>query len=207
MLVHRDQDARVVPRPFAGMVSVCADHPARGSEHSGVQRRTAGSHEPPAAITDADVDREAAASGRLAVVAEARHLLLGRRQCGTDRMVDRDLHEQLTLAAVAQLESGGAEREFPAGVRVLDNWRSDEHAAVLFWADRELDVWGSGEAVLHHVDLELVDGIWHGPGGGGAGTFSAAEILGDLVAACTASVAAPLIRCGLHERSPARRWR
>lgn len=100
-------------------------------------------------------------------------------------MVDRDLHEQLTRAAIARLESGGAESEHPAGVRVLDKWRSGEYAAVLFWADRELDVWGSGEAVLHHVDLELVDGIWHGRGGGGAGTFSAGDILGNL-------------GCGLH---------
>jgi hypothetical protein len=100
-------------------------------------------------------------------------------------MVDRGLLEQLTHAAIARLEPGGAEIELPAGVRVLDNWRSAEYAAVLFWADRELDVWGSGEAVLHHVDLKLVDGIWHGCGRGGAGTFSAAEILGDL-------------GCGLH---------
>ena len=51
---------------------------------------------------------------------------------------------------------------------------------MLFWADRELDAWGFGEAVLHHVDLEWVDGIWRGHGAGGAGTFNAAEILGDL---------------------------
>ena len=41
-------------------------------------------------------------------------------------------------------------------------------------------MWGFGEAVLHHVDLEWVDGVWQGHGGGGAGAFSAAEILGDL---------------------------
>ena len=95
-------------------------------------------------------------------------------------MVDRDLHRQLSLAAVVRLESGDAEVDLPAGVRVLDCWRSGEHGAVLFWADRELDAWGFGEAVLHHVDLEWVDGIWRGHGGGGAGTFNAAEILGDL---------------------------
>ena len=44
------------------------------------------------------------------------------------------------------------------------------------WARRM----GFGEAVLHHVDLEWVDGIWRGHGGGGAGTFNAAEILDDL---------------------------
>ncbi|MGB0098399.1 MAG: hypothetical protein WBP81_38400 [Solirubrobacteraceae bacterium] len=122
-------------------------------------------------------------------------------------MVDRDLHKQLTLAAAARLESGGAEINLPAGVRVLDSWRSGDHAAVLFWADRELDVWESGEAVLHHVDLELVDEIWHGRGGVEPAPSAPPRSSAISVAACIAWVAAPLIRCALHERSQARRWR
>ena len=96
-------------------------------------------------------------------------------------MLNRDLHGQLRRAAAARLEAGPeAELGLPAGARILDTWRSGEHAAVLFWADRELDAWGWGQAVVHHVDLQLVDGVWRGRGGGGAGTQSAAEILADL---------------------------
>ena len=96
-------------------------------------------------------------------------------------MLDRDLHRQLRRVAAARLEAGPeAELVLPAGARILDTWRSGEHAAVLFWADGELDAWGFGHAVLRHVDLRLVDGVWQGRGGGGAGTHSAAEILADL---------------------------
>ena len=51
---------------------------------------------------------------------------------------------------------------------------------MLFWVNRELDLWGFGHAVLHHVDLELIDGAWRGRGGGGGGTFSASEILAEM---------------------------
>jgi hypothetical protein len=50
-------------------------------------------------------------------------------------------------------------------------------AAVLFWIDRELDLWGWGEAVLHQADFDFVDGSWLRRGGGGAGTYTAEEIL------------------------------
>jgi hypothetical protein len=96
-------------------------------------------------------------------------------------MLDRDLHRQLSRAAVARLESGtDVEVELPVGVRILDSWHSGEHAAVLFWADRELDLWGFGQAVLQQIDLQWVERAWHARGGGAAGTLSAAEILVDL---------------------------
>jgi hypothetical protein len=95
-------------------------------------------------------------------------------------VIDRHLYQQLRLAAVARVELGDAEVDLPSGVRVLDSWCSGDHVAVLFWVDRELDLWGFGHAVLHHVALQCADGLWHGRGGGGAGTLSIAEILGDL---------------------------
>ena len=72
---------------------------------------------------------------------------------------------------------------------------------MLFSADRELDVWESGEAVLRRVDLELVDEI--GPGmAGGSSTFGATESSAISDRACIAWAAAPLIRrCALVERS------
>jgi hypothetical protein len=96
-------------------------------------------------------------------------------------MLDRDLHRQLNRAAVARLESGtDVEAELPVGIRILDSWHSGEHAAVLFSADRELDLWGFGHAVLQQINLRWVERAWHARGGGAAGTFSAAEILADL---------------------------
>jgi len=65
----------------------------------------------------------------------------------------------------------------PAGVRILDNWRSGKYGAVLFWVGQELDPWGSGEAALHHEGLELVDGEWRSRGGGGGNSSTAGEIL------------------------------
>jgi hypothetical protein len=95
-------------------------------------------------------------------------------------VIDWDLYRQLRLAAVAHLELGDAEVDLPSAVRVLDSWCSGDHAAVLFWVDRELDLSGFGHAVLHHVALQWADGLWHGRGGGGAGTLGVAEILGDV---------------------------
>jgi hypothetical protein len=67
----------------------------------------------------------------------------------------------------------------PPGARVLDSWRRDERGAVLFWVDRELDLWGHGHAVLHHLELQRVDGAWRGRGGGGGASLTASEILAE----------------------------
>jgi hypothetical protein len=69
--------------------------------------------------------------------------------------------------------------DLPSGVRVLDQWRSGEHGGMLFWADAELDLWGFGDghAILHLVAGQQIDGEWRSNGGGGWGTFPAAEYI------------------------------
>jgi hypothetical protein len=95
-------------------------------------------------------------------------------------MVDRDLMRQVELAGLAGLASAyDVGVDLPSGVRVLDRWRSGEHGGVLFWVDAELDLWGFGDghAVLHLVAGQLIDGKWRLNGGGGWGTFPAAEYI------------------------------
>ena len=96
-------------------------------------------------------------------------------------MINQGIMQELRLAAIATLEGApeSAIRLSP-GVRVLDSSRRDERGAVLFWVNRELDLWGRGHAMLHHVDLERVDGAWRGRGGGGGGSMSASEILAEM---------------------------
>lgn len=62
---------------------------------------------------------------------------------------------------------------------MLDIWRCGEHGAVLFWVNRDLDLWGFGHATLHLVEGQRVDGVWRTNGGGGWGTLSAAEYIAD----------------------------
>lgn len=95
-------------------------------------------------------------------------------------MIDHELKRELDLVAMAELarglETAQATRH---GVRLLDSWRDGDHGAVLFWADRELDLWGHGHAVLHLVHCDLLDDAWRSRGGGGWSTFTAAEILSE----------------------------
>ena len=59
-------------------------------------------------------------------------------------MVDVDLKRQVDLAGLARLESvANIAEDLPVGMRMVDIWRSDEHGAVLFWVDGEVDRWGS----------------------------------------------------------------
>ena len=93
-------------------------------------------------------------------------------------MVDLDLKREVDLAGVARLESiHDVAQDLPVGVRMLDLWRSGEHGAVLFWVDREVDLWGFGYANLRLAEGERVDGVWGVSGGGGWGTFAAAEYI------------------------------
>ena len=95
-------------------------------------------------------------------------------------MVDRDLRHKLDRAALAGVESATIDVAAgrPSGARVLDRWRSGEHAAALFWVDAEFDPWGfgHGDATLHLSEQQF-DGKWRGAGGGGFGTFTAAECI------------------------------
>jgi hypothetical protein len=95
-------------------------------------------------------------------------------------MVDRGLRRRVALAGLAQVASpGDVPERLPSGVRVLDRWRSRERGAVLFWVDAEVDLWGldDGHAVLHLVAGLQIDGEWRANGGGGWGTFSAAQYI------------------------------
>ena len=89
-------------------------------------------------------------------------------------MVDVDLKRQVDLAGLARLESiPNIAEDLPVGVRMVDIWRSDEHGAVLFWVDGEVDLWGFGHANLRLIKGRHVDGVWRISGGGGWGTFAA----------------------------------
>jgi len=98
-------------------------------------------------------------------------------------MLDLELKRDVDLAGLTRLESRlEVAQDPPVGVRMLDVWRSGEHGGVLFWVDREVDLWGFGHANLHLVEGERVDGVWRVSGGGGWGTFAAAGyIAGDCV--------------------------
>lgn len=95
-------------------------------------------------------------------------------------MVDRGLMSKLDRAGLARVRSANAVAdELPAGVRMLDRWRSGEDGAVLFWVGPDLDPWGFGQgtATLHLVEARQVDGEWRNDGGGGWGAFTAAEYI------------------------------
>jgi hypothetical protein len=101
-----------------------------------------------------------------------------RRQSSRKLVVDLDLKRDVDLAALARLESTpDVALDLPVGVRMLDIWRSGEHGAVLFWVDREVDLWEFGHANLHLVEGELLDGVWGVTGGGGWGIFAAADYI------------------------------
>jgi hypothetical protein len=68
----------------------------------------------------------------------------------------------------------------PAGVRPLDLWSDDRYGSVLFWADRELDLFDRGHAALYlHHARQLRDGKWQSTGGGGYGAHEPQEIVAD----------------------------
>lgn len=80
----------------------------------------------------------------------------------------------LRALAIGALPASG----LPAGVRALDVWSNDRYGAVLFWVDRELDLWGFGHAVLYHVDVDrLADGGWWVSGRSGSGSYKPAVVL------------------------------
>jgi len=95
-------------------------------------------------------------------------------------VIDHKLKRELDLVAMGELARGvGTAQAMRRGVRLLDSWRDGDHGAVLFWADRELDLWGHGHAVLHLVHCDLLNDGRRSRGGGGWSTFAAAEILSE----------------------------
>jgi hypothetical protein len=114
-------------------------------------------------------------------------------------MVDRDLMREVELVGLACLGSlADRGADLPSGVRVLDQWRSGEHGGVLFWVSAELDLWGFGDGhtTLHLVEGQRIGGAWRLNGGGGWGTFPAAEYI--------ASDGAGLHRLGASQNGAAR---
>lgn len=94
--------------------------------------------------------------------------------------IDSELRHKVDRAGLALVRSvSGLAEDLPSGVRLLDRWCSGGHGGVLFWVDRELDLWGFGRehAVLHLVRVRQVDGEWRTDGGGGFGIFSGAEYI------------------------------
>jgi hypothetical protein len=98
---------------------------------------------------------------------------------GSIRAVTRELRYDIDQVALHALAIGALPASgLPAGVRALDLWSNDRYGAVLFWVDRELDLWGFGHAVLHHVDADrLADGSWQASGRSGSGSYKPAAVL------------------------------
>lgn len=97
--------------------------------------------------------------------------------------LNRELLEAINRVASESLAAGRlpAEDVLP-GVRALDFWSEEPNGAMLFWADREADLCGLGQPVLHDVFVEHVDGTWRASSGASATTEPWEELLASFSA-------------------------
>lgn len=91
-----------------------------------------------------------------------------------------ELRHSIGRLALKSLDAGAlVTAGLPGGARALDLWSDDRYGAVLFWIDRELDLFDRDHAALSLHQARLEDGTWQSSGGGGYGTHEAREILAD----------------------------
>ena len=71
------------------------------------------------------------------------------------------------------------------GVKALDWWHHGPNAGMLFWADEETDLMGTGQAVYYDVYLRQTDRAWQSSTGGMLSTESMEEPLAEPLADVT----------------------
>ena len=92
----------------------------------------------------------------------------------------RDLESQLLQLANQRLASGPSPAAvLPRGARLVDSWQNERFGGVLFWIDKNLDLYGQGTAVLYDAVLRSEGSAWRSMAAGGSGIGTAEELAAE----------------------------